>query len=243
MRARFRPRAHNGADGKHENAHTAVQRWLPAAAGSALALVGLSRRSPAGAALAMAGGALAYAGSRGQAGLPEWLRIGSTQQGGDGLTVRQGITILRSREELYSTWRDVGNLPRFMRFVQSVEMLDERRSRWLAAGPAGTTAQWDMEITEDRPNELICWHSLPGTPVPNRGEVRFQPAPGGRGTEVRLVLDFDPPSRELGATLGDVLGEATHRVVLESLRNFKRLMETGEIPRNDPQPMGTCPKA
>jgi uncharacterized membrane protein len=204
--------------------------------------VGLSRRSPAGAALALAGGALAYIGSKGQVDLPEWLRPSRQGENGTGLSVKQGVTILRSQDKLYSFWRDFRNLPRFMRFVQSVDVLTEQRSRWTAAGPGGATVEWETEITEDRPNELIRWHSLPGAPLPNRGEVRFQPAPGGRGTEVRLVLEFDSPTGALGLSLGELLGEATNRVVRETLRNFKRLMETGEIPRNDPQPMGTCLK-
>ena len=39
-----------------------------------------------------------------------------------------------------------------------------------------------------------------------------------------------------------LLGPGADNLLRESARNFKRLMEAGEIPTNDPQPMGTCVK-
>ena len=227
-------------------AHTATpdrlgRRWLPGVAGAALAAVGMSRRSPAGAALAIAGGALAYAGVSGRTPLPDWLRSRLPRAEAEGLVVRRAITIQRPAEELYAFWRDFEHLPRFMGYVRSVTVQDPGgRSHWVASGPAGTTVEWDARIVAEEPNSLIRWESLPGARVANRGEVRFQPAPAGRGTEVRVRLEYEPPAGMVGATLAQVLGQGADRQVRESLRNFKQLMEAGEIPTNDHQPMGTC---
>jgi uncharacterized membrane protein len=211
--------------------------WLPTVAASALAMVALTRRSPA--ALA-AGAAIAYGGFAGQVPLPDWLRARLPQRDGKGFVVVRAVTILRPREELYAVWRNFENLPRFMRYLQSVSITGDDMSHWVATGPGGTTIAWDAQLVEDQPNKLLRWRSVPRSLVPNRGLVRFTPAPGDRGTEVRVRLEYDPPGGLLGASLAQVLGDGADRQVRESLRNFKQLMEAGEIPTNDRQPMGTC---
>ena len=124
-----------------------------------------------------------------------------------GVQVRQQITVNRPPEEVYRFWRDFENLPRFMEHLESVRVHDDRRSRWTARAPAGTSVEWDAEITEDRPNERIAWRSVTDADVPNSGAVRFTPAPGGRGTEVHVELRYDPPGGKLGALIAKLFGE------------------------------------
>ena len=148
----------------------------------------------------------------------------------EGIVVtRRSVTVRRPVEEVYAFWRDFTNLPRFMRHLESVTMLDERRSRWAAKAPAGRTVEWEAETTEDRPNELIAWRSLPGADVQNRGEVRFQPAPGDRGTEVRVTLEYDPPFGKLGSKVAMLFREEPGQQVADDLRHFRQVMETGEL--------------
>ena len=106
---------------------------------------------------------------------------------------------------------------------------DERRSRWVAKAPAGKTVQWEAETTADRPNELIAWRSLPGAQVYNAGTVRFQPAPGGRGTEVRVELEYDPPFGKLGSKVAMLFREEPGQQIADDLRHLKQVLETGEI--------------
>ena len=113
------------------------------------------------------------------------------------MEVHQTITISRPAEELYRFWRDFQNLPRIMSHLESVQADGDRRSHWKAKAPAGMTVEWDAEITEDRPNELIAWRSVGGH-VDNAGSVRFVPAPGGRGTEVHVAMRYDPPGGVVG---------------------------------------------
>jgi uncharacterized membrane protein len=145
----------------------------------------------------------------------------------------RSITVHRPVEEVYGFWRDFQNLPRFMRHLERVEVLDERRSHWTALAPAGQTVEWDAETTEDRPNELIAWRSLPGADVRNAGTVRFRPAPGGRGTEVRVTLEYDPPLGKLGSKVAMLFREEPGQQVQDDLRHFKQVMETGEIVYSD----------
>src|SRR5512133_3134578 len=112
---------------------------------------------------------------------------------------KRSITVMRPVEEVYGFWRDFENLPRFMRHLDSVTVTGERRSHWKAKAPAGASVEWDAETTQDQPNELIAWRSVEGSDVYNAGTVRFREAPGGRGTEVRVDIEYDPPFGKLGS--------------------------------------------
>ena len=148
------------------------------------------------------------------------------------------MTINRSPEELYEYWRSLENLPRFMAHVRSVQRHGAGRSHWVVAGPRGTVIKFDAQITVDRPNEMIGWQTLPGAAVHHRGYVKFVPAPGGRGTEVHVALEYEPPGGEAGKLLGNLLGGVTEQQIQEQIRNFKRIMEAGEIPTTKGQPSG-----
>jgi uncharacterized membrane protein len=147
--------------------------------------------------------------------------------------VVRSITIRRPPEEVYAFWRDFQNLPRFMDHLESVHLTGEGRSHWRARAPAGLSVEWDAETLVDRPNELIAWRSLPGSSVPNSGQVRFMEAPGHRGTEVQVELRYDPPGNKVGAALAKLFGEEPGQQVADDLRRFKQVLETGEVIYSD----------
>lgn len=149
------------------------------------------------------------------------------------MDVKHTITVNRSPEELYRYWHDFQNLPRFMNHLESVHVTGERRSHWKVKAPAGRTVEWDAEIIDDRPNELIAWRSVEGADVDNSGSVRFQAAPGGRGTEVRVELRYDPPGGKIGSTVARLFGDEPAQQVRADLRVFKQVMETGEVVRSE----------
>jgi uncharacterized membrane protein len=150
-----------------------------------------------------------------------------------GVHVVQTLTIKRPRHEVYGFWHNFENLPRFMVHLESVQTLDNNRSRWKAKAPAGTTVEWEAETIEDRPNELIAWRSLPDSTVPNSGSVSFRDAPANRGTEVRVELEYQPPGGMIGALFAKLFGEEPQQQVKGDLRRFKQVMETGEIVHSD----------
>lgn len=152
---------------------------------------------------------------------------------GHGIHVERAITINRSPEEVYGAWRRFETLPTFMNHLESVQVTGDRTSHWTAKGPAGRKVEWDAEITEDRPNEAIAWRSLPGATVQSSGSVRFDSAPRGGGTEVRVKLDYSPPGGELGATVARLFGEEPAQQLREDLLRFKQVMEVGEVVHSD----------
>jgi uncharacterized membrane protein len=147
--------------------------------------------------------------------------------------VTKTITINRSPEEVYRFWHNFENLPRFMSHLESVQVTGERRSHWKAKAPAGMTVEWDAEVIEDLPNELIAWRSVEGADVPNSGLVRFKAGPAGQGTELRVELRYHPPGGRLGAMIAKLFGEEPEQQVKGDLRRFKQVMETGEIVHSD----------
>src|SRR5207249_522508 len=144
--------------------------------------------------------------------------------------------------ELYEYWRKLENLPSIMSHLKEVRAIDEKRSHWIAKAPslAGGSVEWDAEIINDEPNALIAWRSLPGADVDNAGSVRFVPAPGDRGTEVKVVIDYIPPAGKVGSWVAKLFGEEPQQQIMEDLRKFKRVMETGEFATTKGQPRGSC---
>ena len=226
------------------------ERTVSVAAGSILALLGLGRRDLAGLLIAGVGGGLIYRGATGHCPLYTALGLDTATTGAataddyaeHGFHVAQSYLIDRSPQELYDFWRNFENLPRIMTHLESVRVIDERRSHWVAKAPAiaGGQVEWDAEITQDEPGSVIAWRSLSGADVDNAGSVRFVTAPGNRGTAVRVELDYLPPAGRLGKWAAKLFGEAPDQQIKGDLRNFKRMIELGEIPTVEGQPHGTC---
>ena len=152
--------------------------------------------------------------------------------------VEKTIVINRSAEELYRFWRNFEAFPTFMTHLKAVQKTGERRYHWVARGPADADVEWDAEMTEDRPNQIIRWQSLPGSDVDNAGAVQFQPATGGRGTLVKVVLNYSPPAGVLGALVARLFGEDPEKQIHVELHRAKQLIETGEIARTEGQSAG-----
>jgi uncharacterized membrane protein len=217
------------------------ERWLSVVAGAAVAAYGLTRRNVSGAVLAALGSGLVWRGASGHCAVYNTLGISTATDRGDddhvsvpygrGVRVEKSVTINAPAEQLFTFWRNFENLPRFMDHLKSVKVLDSKRSHWVAKGPAGSDAEWDAEIINEVPNELIGWRSTEGSQIDNAGSVHFTPAVGGRGTTVKVVLRYDPPAGVVGAAIAKLFGEDPAHQVMEELRTFKQLMEAGEVPR------------
>jgi len=156
---------------------------------------------------------------------------------GEGIKVEKSVVVNRPVHEVYQFWRNFENLPRFMDHLESVTVIDETRSHWVAKGPAGAKVEWDAVIHNEVEKELIAWRSLPGASVNNAGSVHFRESGPTGGTEVRVVLSYDPPAGKLGAAVAKLLGEEPSQQVEDDLRRFKQVMES-EVPVNSRHPAG-----
>ena len=151
---------------------------------------------------------------------------------------KKSMVINRSPEEVYRFWRNFENLPRFMPHLRSVRQVGHNRFLWVAKGPAGKSIEWEADLTQDEPNKLIAWQSREGADVDNRGNVRFEPATGGRGTIVKVEIEYRPPAGVLGATVARIFGQAPEKQVKVDLLRFKQILETGVFATTEGQPAG-----
>lgn len=230
------------------------ERIVDLVLGSGLVLGGIAQLARGhwlrGGALVLGGGSLTYAGVTGHFKPYASLALVRAQQNSaSGLVIEHAVTIDRPREDVYALWRNPSRLPSYMGHLQDVTAgigatanapagTTGRRSRWVATGPLGLKAVWEAEVTADRPGELIAWQSLPGTRVPNSGEVHFVDAPGNRGTEVHVRLVYQPPLGTFGAVIARMFQEEPYQEVRHDLRQLKALLETGEAPTVQGQPHG-----
>lgn len=212
-----------------------TEKWASIVGGSAMVLFGLQKRSLRGILTAIAGGGLAYHGATAEKSLTD--KVSDAVGLDKALKVEKTVTIDKPAEELYNYWHNFENLPTFMKHVKSVTVSEGgKRSHWVANAPLGQEVEWDAEVIKDEPNRLIAWASIGGADVDNSGFVRFSPAPGDRGTEVKVVMEYEIAGGKLTAALAKLFGEEPEQQVGDELRRFKQLMEAGEIATTEGQP-------
>ena len=98
-----------------------------------------------------------------------------------GIEVRQSFTLNVPADVAFAFWRRFSEFPRFMKNVESVTELDDKRSHWVVRGPGGRTVEWDAEIVEEIPGKSIHWRTI--------GEPPDLHDPGLPSRGVRLVRD------------------------------------------------------
>lgn len=244
-----------------------VERLASAVGGGGLVTYGLLRRDALGYGMALLGASLLYRGTTGHCHAYGALGINTAAEGGgftagssgrpieigkdrllhnpnatikhrEGIKVEKSVTVNRPARELFDYWRNFENLPQFMNHLESVTVQGIGHSHWVAKAPAGRTVEWDAEIINEEPDALIAWRSREGADVPNSGSVRFVELPAGRGTEVRVSLEYQPPAGKIGMVFAKLFGEEPNQQVEEDLRRFKSVMEAGVIPTTEGQPAG-----
>lgn len=153
---------------------------------------------------------------------------GPSVSGNEGVRTEISTTINRSVDELYAFWRNFENLPLVMKHVDSVECLSPSLSHWRVRITEDTRVEWDAEIINEQPNEMIAWQTLEGSDVQHAGSIWFKPAPGEMGTEVKLAIKYS--AGKFADTIAKMLRRSPEQQMREDLRHFKQIMETGEVP-------------
>jgi uncharacterized membrane protein len=209
-------------------------RVLSALTGGALLGFGMSRHSWLAKLLELVGADLLVYGASGHhlyealgvtgghAGKREATRIPHQL----GVQVQRSIRIEAPPQKAYEFVRNLQNLPRFMQHVKNVSTMDDKRSHWIVKGPAGTEVEWDAEIINDLPGELIAWRSINNPDVDSAGSVHFERAGRDNGTVVVVKMQYLPPAGVLGATVAKLFGEEPERQLKDDLRRLKMALES-----------------
>lgn len=210
-----------------------IERWACAISGGALTIYGLRRRTPGGLLLTLAGAALLHRGTTGHCNTYQAIGITTAEKNDDAALVardvhiEKSITIDKPVEDLYRFWREFENLPRFMKHLESVSRVGLNRWHWVAKGPLGTTVEWDAEIYNEKPHELIAWRSLEGADITNAGSVHFIAT--ASGTQVKVNLNYNAPGGKVTALMAKLFGQEPGQMIEEDLRRLKQVLETGEV--------------
>jgi len=216
---------------QNDNANVdTTERFLSILAGTVIAYKALSqiRKHPIIALQeAMVGGVLLYRGATGVC--PIYSRIGKDNTDTPAITITERFIVDKPREEVYAFWRNLENLPRFMKHLASVEEQSENRSQWKANLPGELVKlTWNAEITREEENSYIGWQSVEGSMVDNAGKVEFSDALNGSGTELNVEISYFPPAGSLGQGIARLLNRVFEDKIREDVTNFKHFVEGEE---------------
>lgn len=204
-----------------------------AAAGGLLMVMGFRKGGLLGLATRIVGTIVFFRGIRHISPLKEMFPDGPPHNpsdiGSEAIRTEAEIEVECSREELFKVWRDLENLPAFMDKVLSVRELGPNLSHWVVKGPAGTALNFDAEIINEVPDQLIAWQTVDRTSVVHAGSVHFTTLNDGR-TRVRVVMRYDPPGHGLGHAVAQLFGSNPQEDIERFLARFKEIMETGQVP-------------
>ena len=156
------------------------------------------------------------------------------EDGNGKLWVRASALINSDPNTLYGLWRNLESIPLWQEEIKQVTVTGPKTSHWVMAS-GDKTIEWDSEILNDEPGRRIAWRSVEGD-SDNAGEVIFEPAAAARGTTVTVLQEFK--MSKLANAWETLTGRNPKQAVIENLRHFKALAETGEIPRIQGQPHG-----
>lgn len=151
------------------------------------------------------------------------------------LNVRTSIVVNVPRNEVYDFWRNLENLPQFMKHLKSITQYDNKTSHWEAVVPGNiTTIKWDAEIVQEEKNSKIVWRSAAGASVENAGKVVFEDALGGKGTKVNVLISYRPPAGDVGLKIAGLFNGKFEKMIHDDLAGFKSYIEQLSI--NSPVP-------
>ncbi|HTF81625.1 MAG TPA: YgaP-like transmembrane domain [Cytophagales bacterium] len=207
------------------------ERLLSAFGGAALIAFGLSRdKKPANIGFALAGSYLLYRGASGNCPINTLTGRSTYDWKNEEVAIVESVIVNRPRVEVYDFWRNLSNLPLFMKHLDQVVEKDAIYSHWKAKIPGNLgSISWDAKITRQEPNNLIAWRSLEGSTIDNGGHVEFRDAPGNQGTEIKATIYYRAPAGQLGSSIAKLLNPVFSKLVKEDIRGFKQYLENGKL--------------
>jgi len=154
-------------------------------------------------------------------------KVGADESGR--IALERTVLIEAPIEQVFDTWADYENFPRFMSHVKRVQPLDGQRSHWTVRGPAGIGVEFDSVAQMQRPTEL-AWQSEPNA-VQNSGRVTL--VPEASGTRVTVRLQYRPPVGAMGQAVSSLLGANPKEAFEHDLDCMKEFIESRR--RDTPQ--------
>jgi uncharacterized membrane protein len=201
-----------------------TERIISGLAGSLLLLNSLRKGKPISG--LSVGGYLLFRGVTGYCPVKERLSGNKLANELHKVNIKTTVIINKPHQEVYKFWRKLENLPLFMKHLESVTVIDQKRSVWKAKIPGGLgTIEWESEIVHDNMNERIGWQSLPGSQIMNSGNVQFRDA-GNNKTELYAIISYEAPGGIVGESVGRLLSPVFEKMVHSDIEGFKDYVES-----------------
>lgn len=176
------------------------------------------------------GGYLIYRGASGHCLVYSQIQRSKYTTTPESINIQTTFIVNKPKDEVYDFWRNLENLPRFMKHLKSVKEIDDKKSHWEVNIPGNiTSVEWDAEIVKEEEDALISWKSLPGATIDNAGKVSFRDALGHGGTELNVVITYKPPAGYVGSALAWLFQPLFKKTIETDILSFKQYIETGDI--------------
>jgi uncharacterized membrane protein len=171
---------------------------------------------------------LLYRGISGNCPVSALLKQEEYQRHTPAVNIRTCFIVRAPRRLAYESWRNLERLPRFLKHIKKIKVLDELHSRWTLKTPGSVPrVEWNAEIIDQEEGRELSWRSLPGSTIETAGKINF--ADTTAGTEVNVTISYRPPAGYIGSAIASLINLSLKRIVEQDLSNFKRYIEAKAI--------------
>lgn len=144
------------------------------------------------------------------------------------INIRTCFIVRAPRKLVYESWRNLEKLPKFLKHIKKIKVVDELHSYWLLKSSGRMPkVEWNAEIIDQEENRELSWRSLPGSKIETAGKINFADTTGG--TEVTVLITYRPPAGYIGAAVAGFINPSLKRMIEQDLANFKRYIEAKAI--------------
>jgi len=169
-----------------------------------------------------------YRGISGNCPLTAIIKKQEFERHAPAVNIRTCFIVRAPRKLAYNSWRNLEGLPRFLKHVKNIQVIDEAHSRWILKTPGGMPAvEWNAEIIDQEEGRELSWRSLPGSKLETAGKIYFADTTGG--TEVNVLITYRPPAGYIGSAIASFVNPRLRQMVERDLSNFKKYIEAKAI--------------
>lgn len=177
---------------------------------------------------AAAGGLLLYRGATGVCPVYQRLNIDTTDP--KAIHISETITVNVAREKVYAFWRELSNLPKFMKHLEKVTETSRTESHWIANTPGNLIElNWKAEITHEEEGNYIGWQSAPSAMVDNAGKVEFTDTLNQIGTELHVEISYFAPAGSVGRGIASLFNGVFEKMIRQDIQSFKAYVEQADF--------------
>jgi len=204
------------------------ERAFSAIAGSLL-LYFVAKRHRLDSLLLAGGGYLLYRAVSGHCPLTSLYRGAAGDGRASNVNVRTQVIVNKPRSEVYAFWRNMENLPLFMKHIDHIDAIDPMTSAWKLRLPAGLgDVRWESRIVKDVKDEEISWHSVEGAAIENTAKINFTDTPGG-ATRIDVMVSYRAPMGVVGERIGRLLTPLFKDKIEADIHHFKHYIENAGL--------------